>query len=420
MRKVWAVVRREFVERVRSRWFWFSAIIAPVFFGAIIIIPLRLVASSGSKRIVVVDGTTTAFGARVADSLARRPEFTVVARVAPAPRLLDSLAQAVGAHRLDGFLVLTDATIDAGTAEYRASNVSSFRDIAELRALLGRLVVATRLERAGVDPATVGRAQLRVELQTKKISGSRTTGESSEQSFWLAYVMSIMLFIVIAVYSVNVMSSVLEEKTTRVVEVLVSSLRPFQLMVGKVVGVGAVSIFQFIIWGVGGRLVLTQRAALLGSAAAGGAGQEVLQLPHIGVTTVAVFLTYFLGGFFLYSAMFAAVGAMSSNEQEARQAQQPVMFLLTLAYVSVFALATNPASTYAVVLSVIPFTAPIAMPVRWATGSVGLSELVASLVLLALGIVAVTWIAARIYRVGILMTGKRPNVKELVRWVRAA
>ena len=110
---------------------------------------------------------------------------------------------------------------------------------------------------------------------------------------------------------------------------------------------------------------------------------------------------------------------MSSNEQEARQAQQPVMFLLMLAYLSVFALAGDPASTYSIALSLIPFTAPIAMPVRWAAGSVARSEVTASLALLVGGIAVVTWVAARIYRVGILMTGKRPSLKELGRWIRA-
>ncbi len=420
MRKIWAVIRREFVERVRSKWFWASAILGPVFFAAIIIIPLRLASTGGTKAIVVVDGTAAGFGARVADSLARGRTFTVVTRSVPRAGLLDSLAHEIGLHRLDGILVLTDRTVETGAAEYRAANVSSFRDIDELRGVLGRLAVNARLERAGVNPTTVGRAQIRIDLETKKVSGSATTGESSAQSFWLAYVMSIVLFIVITVYGVNVMSSVLEEKTTRIVEVLVSSLRPVQLMLGKVVGVGAVSIFQFAIWGLGGRLVLSQRTALLGAPSPADVGQEAgFQLPPVPAATVAVFLAYFLGGFFLYSAMFAAVGAMSSNEQEARQAQQPVVFVLMIAYLSVFALANDPGSTYAVALSLVPFTSPIAMPVRWAAGSVGLNELVGSLVLLGAGIGVVTWIAARIYRVGILMTGKRPTLKELVRWVRA-
>jgi len=126
------------------------------------------------------------------------------------------------------------------------------------------------------------------------------------------------------------------------------------------------------------------------------------------------------GGFLLYSAMFAAVGAMSGNEQEARQAQQPVTYLLMISYLSIFALTNDPNSTFSMSLSLIPFTSPIAMPVRWTAGNLPLSEVLASLGILLLAIMGVTWVAARIYRVGILMTGKRPNLKELVRWVRAA
>ena len=418
MRKIWAVIRREFVERIRSKWFWISALLGPVFFGAMIVVPVLFAGAGGTRRIAVVDGTTGAFGARVVAGL-RGGKIFRATRVPAGVGVVDSLTQLVGAKQLDGFLIVTDAVVETGTAEYRASNVSSFRDVAELQEVLARVAVAARLERQGVDPALVGRAQLRISLDTKKISGSRTTGESAAQSFALAYVMGVVLFLVITIYGVNVMSSVVEEKTTRIVEVLVSSLRPFQLMIGKVLGVGAVSIFQFVLWGLGAKLLLSQRQALLAGVGGAEEARQVFQMPHLSAATLGVFLGYFLGGFFLYSAMYAAVGAMSSNEQEARQAQQPVMFLLMIAYVSMFGLTNNPESTYAVTLSLIPFTAPIAMPVRWAASTVPAAELVGSLGLLVAGIVAVTWVAARIYRVGILMTGKRPNVRELVRWVRA-
>jgi len=418
VRKIWAVIRREFVERIRSKWFWISALLGPVFFGAMIVVPVLFAGAGGTRRIAVVDGTTGAFGARVVAGL-RGGKIFRATRVPAGVGVVDSLTQLVGAKQLDGFLIVTDAVVETGTAEYRASNVSSFRDVAELQDVLARVAVAARLERQGVDPALVGRAQLRISLDTKKISGSRTTGESAAQSFALAYVMGVVLFLVITIYGVNVMSSVVEEKTTRIVEVLVSSLRPFQLMIGKVLGVGAVSIFQFVLWGLGAKLLLSQRQALLAGVGGAEEARQVFQMPHLSAATLGVFLGYFLGGFFLYSAMYAAVGAMSSNEQEARQAQQPVMFLLMIAYVSMFGLTNNPESTYAVTLSLIPFTAPIAMPVRWAASTVPAAELVGSLGLLVAGIVAVTWVAARIYRVGILMTGKRPNVRELVRWVRA-
>ena len=418
MRKIWAVIRREFVERIRSKWFWISALLGPVFFGAMIVVPVLFAGAGGTRRIAVVDGTTGAFGARVVAGL-RGGKIFRATRAPAGVGVVDSLTQLVGAKQLDGFLIVTDAVVETGTAEYRASNVSSFRDVAELQDVLARVAVAARLERQGVDPALVGRAQLRISLDTKKISGSRTTGESAAQSFALAYVMGVVLFLVITIYGVNVMSSVVEEKTTRIVEVLVSSLRPFQLMMGKVLGVGAVSLFQFVLWGLGAKLLLSQRRALLADLGGVEEARQVFQMPHLSAATLGVFLSYFLGGFFLYSAMYAAVGAMSSNEQEARQAQQPVMFLLLVAYVSMFGLTNNPESTYAVTLSLIPFTAPIAMPVRWAASTVPAAELVGSLGLLVAGIVAVTWVAARIYRVGILMTGKRPNVRELVRWVRA-
>jgi len=418
VRKIWAVIRREFVERIRSKWFWFSALLGPVFFGAMIVVPVLFAGAGGTRRIAVVDATTGAFGERVAAGL-RHGKIFRATRVPAGAGVVDSLTQLVGAKQLDGFLILTDAVVETGTAEYRASNVSSFRDVAELQDVLARLAMAARLERQGVDPALVGRAQLRISLETKKISGSTTTGESAAQSFALAYVMGVVLFLVITIYGVNVMGSVVEEKTTRIVEVLVSSLRPFQLMMGKVLGVGAVSLFQFVLWGLGAKLLLSQRRALLADLGGVEEARQVFQMPHLTAATLGVFLSYFLGGFFLYSAMYAAVGAMSSNEQEARQAQQPVMFLLLVAYVSMFGLTNNPESTYAVTLSLIPFTAPIAMPVRWAASTVPAGELGASLGLLAAGIVAVTWMAARIYRVGILMTGKRPNLRELVRWVRA-
>jgi len=418
VRKVWAVIRREFVERVRSKWFWISALLGPVFFGGMIVVPVLLAGAGGTRRIAVVDGTTGAFGARVVAEL-RHGKIFRATRVPAGAGVVDSVTHLVGAKQLDGFLIVTDAVVETGTAEYRASNVSSFRDVAELQDVLARLAVAARLERQGVDPTLVGRAQLRISLETKKISGSKTTGESAAQSFALAYVMGVVLFLVITIYGVNVMSSVVEEKTTRIVEVLVSSLRPFQLMIGKVLGVGAVSLFQFVLWGLGAKLLLSQRRALLAGLGGVDEARQVFQMPHLSAATLGVFLSYFLGGFFLYSAMYAAVGAMSSNEQEARQAQQPVMFLLLIAYVSMFGLTNNPESTYAVTLSLIPFTAPIAMPVRWAASTVPVDELAGSLGLLLTGIVAVTWVAARIYRVGILMTGKRPNIKELVRWVRA-
>jgi ABC-2 type transport system permease protein len=417
MRKIWAVVRREFVERIRSKWFWAMALLGPLFFGAVFFLSTQLGRGGGVKRIVVVDATTGPVGARITQLLNGSPLFRAVS-VPAGGEVVDSLTAEVEHKALSGFLILTDAAVDSGKAEYRGSNVSAFATIGALERTIGDVVSAVRLEREGVDPRVVARARIPVRLETKKIAGGKTTGETAAQSFSLAYFMGIILYTAILLYGINVMSSVLEEKTTRIVEVLVSSLRPFQLMLGKVLGVGAVSIFQFLIWGVSARILFAHRRDFLGAGGMGDA-DPVFQVPNVSGATAAIFITYFLGGFFLYSAMFAAVGAMSSSEQEARQAQQPVSWLLVLSFLSMFGMLNDPASTFAVTLSLIPFSAPIAMPVRWAAGNLPTHEIALSLTILVAAIVGVTWVAARIYRVGMLMTGKRPNLKELVRWVRA-
>jgi ABC-2 type transport system permease protein len=342
----------------------------------------------------------------------------IAVRVAAGPGTIDSLRNAVDRKELDGFLIVSDVAVDSGKVMYRASNVSSPVTIGSLEHVISEMVNATRLEREGVNPALVANARIHVDLDSKKISGGKETGQSAGQSFALAYFMGIILYMSILLYGINVMSSVLEEKTTKIVEVLVSSLRPFQLLLGKVLGVGAVSIFQFLIWGVSTRLILSQRRHLPGGGVNDAGG--LFQMPHVTASTAVVFGLYFLGGFLLYSAMFSAVGAMSSNEQEARQAQQPVVMLLVASFISMFAMLNDPASTLSVTLSMVPFSAPIAMPVRWAAGNLPLYEVAISLGILTVSILGVTWVASRIYRVGILMTGKRPNIKELIRWVRAA
>jgi ABC-2 type transport system permease protein len=415
--KVWAVIRREFVERVRTKWFWISAILGPVLFAGIIVFQIVQSVGGAVRNIAVVDSTTSDFGDRVADALSSTRSFRA-RRVAAGPNVIDSLTALVEHKELNGFLIVSNDLAETGRAEYRASNLS-LQTIEEMQRALNRLVVKVRLESRGVNPAVVDWAQIRISLEQKKIARGKTTSESAGQSLVTAYIIAILLFMAILLYGVNVMSSVLEEKTTRIVEVLVSSLRPFQLMLGKVAGAGAVSFFQFLIWGVSARLLISLRAPIARLFGADPGAIQQIQLPAIPGATIAIFLAFFLGGFLLYSAMFAAVGAMSSNEQEARQAQQPVTYLLMISYLSIIGLTNDPSSTFARTLSLVPFTSPIATPVRWSAGSIGIGEVLSSLGILIVAIGGVTWVAARIYRVGILMTGKRPTMKELVRWVRA-
>jgi|SRR5579859_1131081 len=418
MNKILAIIRREFMERVRRPVFWVMALLGPLLLGGLIGYQVLLAKGGKVKSIAVVDGTSNGLGQRLVDMFAKGETFRAVS-VPMSSKVVDSLRNEVSQQRLDGFVVLPVTLAQDGKAEYEASNVSSLNATEALEGNLGRLVVLARLEASGVDPHLVDAAQIRVQLETKKIVGGEARSESSGQSFFLAYMMALLLFITILTYGVNVMSSVLEEKTNRVVEVLVSSVTPFQLLLGKVIGVGGVSFFQFFIWGVTGRFLLRQRAALMARAGTTAASSG-FQLPHVSIDALVIFLSFFVGGFLLYSALFAAVGSMSSNEQEARQTQQPVVYLLMISYLSILGLTNDPNSTLSVVLSLFPFTSPIAMPVRWSAGNLSALDAGISLAILVATILGVTWVAARIYRVGILMTGKRPSPKELLKWIRTA
>jgi ABC-2 type transport system permease protein len=264
----------------------------------------------------------------------------------------------------------------------------------------------------------VQEAQGRIEVKTLRITRRGATGETGEATFFLAYIVGLVMYMVITIYSVNVMRSVLEEKQTRIIEVLVSSLKPFQLMLGKVVGVGAVGLFQFAIWAIAGYALVHYRTVILGFFNVPAAQVASVQLPAIGAGLLAGVAAYFLLGYFLYSAMFAVVGASVNTDSEAQQAQMPVMMLLFASMVVLISVLQEPGGQVAVAASLVPFSAPIIMPIRIAASEVPPQELAASLAILAATMLFVVWGSARIYRIGILMYGKRPSLKELARWAR--
>jgi ABC-2 type transport system permease protein len=423
VRKIWVVIRREFVERVRTKWFLISTVLGPVFMAAMLIIPVLVGTGEGRERsIAVVDVGTNGFAERLTVELDRSQPIQARRLETDATYLeavIDSLSALVRLKAYDGFLVVTGSALEDGKTEYFGTNVSSPRDMQTLSRYVQETTLAERLTRAGVDPGAVRQARLEVQIRTSKVSGIKGARESGEGAFVLAYAMWFVLYIAIIVYGVTVMGAVVEEKTSRVIEVLVSSVRPFQLLAGKVAGVGAVGLFQMLIWGVCGSILLNNQ-------------REVMQLlhlpmtaetprfPHLSLVTSGVFLSYFLLGYFLYAAMFAAIASMSSSESEARQAQTPVVMLLIVPTVLMIGILNDPNGPLARTLGLIPFFSPIAMPVRWAAAPIPMGELALSLAVLAVSVVLVTWIASRIYRVGILMYGKRPSLREVARWIRAS
>jgi ABC-2 type transport system permease protein len=258
------------------------------------------------------------------------------------------------------------------------------------------------------------------ELEVLELNSETNGASESDPEFGVAFIGAMLLYMVIVLYAVAVMRATLEEKTGRIVEILISSIKPWELMLGKILGVGSVGLTQLAVWFALGVLAFSMGIPALVAARPELAdlGEISQYLPGLGV--LGLFLALFLGGYFLYSALYAAVGAMCNTEEEAQQAQFPVIMLLVVPIMFLMPIIENPNSTTAVVASLVPFFAPVLMFARAATGAVPFWQIALALALLVASTLVVAWIAGRIYRVGILMQGKRPTLPELWRWVREA
>jgi ABC-2 type transport system permease protein len=308
-----------------------------------------------------------------------------------------------------GYLVVDRESLVAGRARLVVNeSPSALRQLgirqAVIQAALEHQLVGTATD---VDQMLAGGA-----LEIEIVAGSG--GGMNVPAYAAAYAGSFVLYMVILLYAVAVMRSVLEEKTNRVVEVILSSLSPWQLMLGKILGVGAVGLTQLAVWVLmGGAMVALGLPLLL--AARPELGELAAIIP--GPSFFAYFLVFFLGGYFIFSALYAAVGAMCTSDEEAQQAQFPVMILIFVPVVALVGVIESPNSTLSVVLSLIPFFSPFLMFARAVGGAAPFWQVALSIVLMVFTLLGVAWVAGRIYRVGILMTGKRPTLTELMRWL---
>jgi ABC-2 type transport system permease protein len=414
----WSIVaRREYTEGVRSRWFVLSTILGPVLLGGLIVmsVVLQLRGSGKAMRIGVVDQGNRELTAAVVSTLGEVAPGEP-ARFAVVPlegATLADLDARVASDEIDGYLVVPADLVKTGHASYVGTHASSQVDMARLSSRVQKAVTRARAQALGITPEATTALLARVELDTRQAGGTQASGGAA---FGLAYGAAILLYMTILLYGITVMRSVLQEKTSRVLEVVVACASPWNLMVGKLVGVGAVGLTQLGCWLAAGGLLVSFRGPLL--ARFGMAGADAIAIPAVGALPVAIVVFYFLGGYALYSAIYAAVGAVNNSERDAQQAQMPITFLLVGAFMCFPVITSAPRDAGAVALSLVPFFSPVLMPMRCFLVPVPAWQLGASVGLLLVAIVATTWVASRIYRVGILMYGKKPSVGELLRWVR--
>ncbi len=433
MSKVFAVVRREFVERVRSRAFVIATILLPLLMFGFIFAQVAIMSGGDrTQSVALVDATSSGLGAEIASRLGSQmfdngttPKFKVerVAADGRTDAIRDSLIGLTGFSRrerpesFDGVLVLTDSSYATGRTTFYSSG--GIKAIDELRSTVSETLTESRLTRNGVDPAVVAQAMSPARIETRKVSDGKLTGDSGGASVLLGYFMGFILYLAILILGQQTASSVIEEKTSRIMEILASSLTPFQMLIGKIVGVGLTGLLQLTIWGGTVYLLGSQRQHLAGLFGANAQALSRLPIPTMPFDLLLIFLAFFGLGFFMYGALYAMVGSLVNSMQEIQQFILPVTLPVVFGFLGMISVINDPQSTLGIVFSFIPLFAPFVMPVRWAMSSVPVLELALSIASMIAGVIAVAWLAGRIYRTGILMYGKKPTVKEIFRWVKA-
>lgn len=435
MNKIWLVIEREFLSRVKKKSFLLATLLTPLIFPAIMGIFVWIASEekeTQSLRIIEVVDENKLFFLESSDQYA----FSFSGND------LETSKEMVQNGDRYGFLFIPkfDLKNPTGIVYYGEEN-PSMNLISYLENNLKKKIEEQRLFESGIDPKIIN--DVRTDLSIKSITvdeqGAETVSDATV-NYALGFTSGILIYIFIFVYGNQIMQGVIEEKSSRIVEILVSSLKPFQLMMGKIIGIGAVGLTQFLIWivligtlssvviGVLGMQMPQQQAMELASpeiAESMPPGSDISQIFQVisGIDFLGLtlsFIFYFLGGYLLYGALFAAIGSAVDSPSDAQQFMLPVTIPLIVAYLGLFVFVLNdPNGNASFWLSIIPLTSPIAMMGRVSYG-VPWTDLALSMGLLIAGFFFTTWMAGKIYRIGILMHGTKPTYKTLWKWIKTS
>ncbi|HXG92269.1 MAG TPA: ABC transporter permease [Blastocatellia bacterium] len=433
MKKIFVIIRREYLVRVRTRAFLLSTIASPILLLAFIVVPtLLIIRGGGDRQVIVLDqsGDPALFNliqekaktapqeSDYATTGGPRPvetRFALTQTVVPPDKDIDELKRQYNSEvekdSDKAYVVLRQGILDGVEPEYYGKNVSDF-GIKDLERAINTAVIQRRLMLAGFDEEKVLKYMKQVEMKTFRVSASGESEQSGFQLFQVAFAMLFFIYVTVLAYGISVMRGVIEEKQSRIVEVIVSSVKPVQMMLAKLIGIGLVGLTQYVIWVLAAVLIAVSGAAFFAT--------NGIALPNVPVSLLIYFVVFFVLGYFLYATLYAMVGAIVSSEEEAQHVQFPVMILIVVPMLLFGMVMRNPNSAMSIVLSLIPFFTPTLMMLRIAVINPPLWQIVLSMVLMVLTILGAVWVAARIYRVGILMYGKRPSLAELGRWLRYA
>ena len=435
MNKIGLIIKREYFTRVKKRSFIIMTFLGPLLIAAVYIIPILLAlhADNEKRTIAVVDQShwfERQFVSTENQTFIRLDDISI-----------DSTKKLVqdGFFDIALFIPETQLNIPSSAVVYSMKQVPLSVE-EHIKEVMKSEIQVQKLLAAGVDPDILESIKTNINLSVIRMDEDGSEKETfTEVQFALGMILAVLIYIFIMLFGGQVMQDVTEEKSSRIVEVIVSSVKPFQLMMGKIIGVSLVAITQFVMW------ILLTGVIYVGFSAAVGishpeaisqgtvmtqeinssnimdneAVQDVLNIVHsIDFGTIIVsFIVFFLLGYLLYATLFAAIGSLVENNTDSQQFTLPVLAPLLIAIISSIYIVNNPDGSLAVWLSMIPFTSPIVMMVRIPFG-IPIWQVVVSALLLAGTFVGMTWVAAKVYRTGILMYGKKPTYKEIFKWLK--
>jgi ABC-2 type transport system permease protein len=431
------IIKREFIAKVRNKSFIVMTFLSPLLFvGIAAFVGYLSSMKAETKRIAIHDES----GLFVKEFIAQnnpKSEYKYLDL-----SLIDSkfLKDSITNENYEGLLLIPNTTNAAdleNKIQFISNSSPSISFIEKVQHIVANKITKTNLVKANLDTLAIRNAQSKVNISLAKASGEQSVKGLNEIKIAIGGGFGYLIMMFIIIYGNMVMRSVIEEKTNRIIEIIISSVKPFQLMIGKIIGTSLAGILQFFIWAVIGLSLMFAASVFFGvnvgptarvspelmdqaqHELSGTAQMYIKELWNLPIASILIgFVVYFIGGYFLYSSFYAAIGAAVDNQTDSQQFLLPIIMPLMLSvYVGFFSVINDPHGTLAVVFSMIPLTSPIVMLMRIPFG-VPLWQIAISVTLLFATFFSVVWFAAKIYRVGILMYGKKPTWKELYKWLK--
>jgi len=416
MNKMLKIIKREFRTRVLTKGFLVGTILGPLFLLGIMFGPAFFMNISQDKplQIEVVDESGIMFNdlIKAFDDTLSNGELKYIL-IPVEPKIYNSnreqFRRRIEKGETNVVLILPEDIIKGGEIIYMSKSVSEMELIQSIRRRINEQVNQIRLRQAGFDPQKINELTQRVGIKTVKIVKGEEREKGLGQEWITSFVFLMFLYMTILLYGAGVMRGVLEEKTSRIIEVLLSSSNSFNLMMGKIFGVGSAGLVQYAIWILMGFGVFFIASASI---------PQVMSQVVISPDVFLFFVLFFVIGFFQFATLYAAVGAMCTTQEDAQAMSAPVTILIIIPFIVSFMVINDPTSETARILSLIPFFTPMVMFLRITLITPPAIEIIAAIGINIIAILILAWISAKIYRVGILLYGKRPTLPEIVKWLR--